>query len=996
MKSIVSDDFGFIWLETEKGLARFDGQRVLDMTKLLGSAAGRSHDFIPGLSGDRKQIFAFKWDQPPIRLEGGKAITDSSYQLQRMLNLSGIVDVKSLVAQDIPGLTMGNVGHGIEKLHYFVSGSRGCSYVVTRQEIMYYSDSKLRWKKRNNFPQLLSFFVMGDGLCYLNQDGTVVKCTEKSWDQITISGDARSDKDWNTVNVEKQLFASTINQQAFLMIGDRFYILKPLKGNVWTTELLLEGFSFMTNRITSVYFDRQSGNLLLGSVTRGLFVIRKKRFSTMTYDQDDMNNVFYSQTPLDSNNILLAGRKILGVRKSGNKLHKLIKTLPGSTSVLPTDTRYSVRDKSGRIWMSAGGALLVFTQDGTRQLRRFLTKSRITTLYEKFDGEIVVGCSGLGLFTITLDALSFKPFFNPEHLPDVLTILHLDKSNLLLGTEGGLYRLNLSTNTKELIYGTEKLCVRSLYIRNGGKKGVFFTTLDNGVFFYDSQGVVNFPLDANQYLAAAHCIVEDSKGYFWITTNRGLFQVHVDDLYDYVNHSRNGQTANLFYLYYDKGEGFNTNEFNGGCFPCAVRMLNGLVSLPSMSGLVIFEPEKIKPLLPNRPLVIDWVEEHNVASQISGDTVRLTLNPRNVSFHLNTPFYGNPDNLHFSYALMRGTDEPGNADWVTVDGAQPVARFSEIASGEHTLWVRKAEGFGLNRFIVQQLSVSVPLNWYETLWFKQLVVFAVIALVYIIVRARTRMLRARNQMLEISVAERTRNLQELLVSLQTSEKELSRQMQLQSRLIASISHDVCTPINYFAMAADMAENMVHGEQNKEARQVMKDLSHSARHIYNFVDNLLNFSKIQSYELHTKARAVSVHKLIGEKIQIFATALAQRGISLHNEIPVDLEIVTSPQLLGIMAHNLIDNSLKHSNRNTVVRVKAESRGDGMHLIFSNSGKGLPGQILVWLNTPRQENNAQSLPDEFTGLGLLIIKETSEILNVKLFAENNDGANIHLIF
>jgi hypothetical protein len=66
-------------------------------------------------------------------------------------------------------------------------------------------------------------------------------------------------------------------------------------------------------------------------------------------------------------------------------------------------------------------------------------------------------------------------------------------------------------------------------------------------------------MDNNHFLATAHTFIEDNSGTVWITTNRGLFQVKMADLYQYLNK----QSQSVYYYYYDKKDGFLTNEFNG-------------------------------------------------------------------------------------------------------------------------------------------------------------------------------------------------------------------------------------------------------------------------------------------------------------------------------------------------------------------------------------------------------------------------------------------------
>lgn len=999
VKTITADNMGFIWLSTENGMARFDGRKIVDVTIILkGTENARFFDVLPDMLGRKNRFYAARYNKKSILIQNGVAVYDSVYDYNSLLKrLSFVDDRHSLISFGSPGLVMEDFLPNLEKLFIPVIDHSGCYFKITRNQIAFYENWKLRWTTANHFTQMNKFFVEGRNLCHLGNLGEILRYEKGEWNRVSLVGDLSSvDRDLGKAR-QPRLFWNMINRQFFLLIGERFYLMKAGPGRVWKTELLLENFSFEDNQIRSVYYEPDSKSLLLGSITKGLFLVRKQNFTTLHNSRDDMENVFYGQAILDSNRILLPDGQVLGIRKQGNEIIPLHTQATQRKKKPSAETRYTIKDRFGRFWISMGDRVEVYSSGGEKLLKKYLFQKSVACLFEKLDGEVIVGVKEHGFYLITSADKEPVPYFARPGFGDGTFLLQPNKTTLWMGTDKGLYRFDLTSRTPHLIPGTERFYIRSMHLSKEKPGTVFFTTFDNGLFYFNGLEIIPFPLDERGYLSSAHCIAEDGRGYFWLPTNKGLFRILKDDLYRYAEQSDGENHPHLFYLYYTKSEGFVTNEFNGGCQPCTVRLPNGFLSLPSLNGLVMFEPEQIEATMPNKNLIVDRLEEKDLVRHILGDTVHLDLNPRNVTFYLSTAYFGNPENLHFSYAMMHRGVAPTPKDWLSIKGPDPTIRFSELGSGDYTLWVRKQNGFGLNHFTVNSITVFIPLNWYETLWFRLVIIGLVIGMAYTILWFRTRNLRHRNQQLESNVAERTRNLQEALGSLQVSEKELSRQMQLQARLIASISHDVRTPINYFAAAADMAGDMVKVDQKGEAQRLLTELGSSARHIFSLVDNLVNFSKSQIYGLRTKVQPVRIQSLIEEKIQIFRSLLIQRKIVFQNELPIELEINTSTQLLGIVIHNLLDNALKHTRRGSMVRVTFESRPDGRHLIFSDHGPGLSSEIISWLNASRREGDVQEpFLHEYQGLGLLIVKEIAVLLEVTLYAENTNGASIHLIF
>ncbi len=75
------------------------------------------------------------------------------------------------------------------------------------------------------------------------------------------------------------------------------------------------------------------------------------------------------------------------------------------------------------------------------------------------------------------------------------------------------------------------------------------------------------------------------------------------DLLDYSDK----KTTDIYYQYYDKYAGFNTNEFNGGCQPCRIICRTDIVT-PSMNGLVMINTVESGMELPDKNIFINRIE----------------------------------------------------------------------------------------------------------------------------------------------------------------------------------------------------------------------------------------------------------------------------------------------------------------------------------------------------------------------------------------------------
>ena len=210
--------------------------------------------------------------------------------------------------------------------------------------------------------------------------------------------------------------------------------------------------------------------------------------------------------------------------------------------------------------------------------------------------------------------------------------------------------LNLTNNTARFIPAFNDIDVRCLYQDERGT--IWIGTYGNGYYASYKGKIIAIPMDEEPISSTAHTFLEDNSGNIWITTNRGLFQVQMKDLYDYLD----GKTNAVYYYYYDKTTGFLTNEFNGGCNPSGVRLNNGMFSLPSINGMVQFNPESIKQVFPDAQIYVDAIIGDTTVFDTDSKSLSIPPNINRLQFYVSSPYFGNTYNQSIEYKLENFAD----------------------------------------------------------------------------------------------------------------------------------------------------------------------------------------------------------------------------------------------------------------------------------------------------------------------------------------------------
>lgn len=979
IKAIAAGRSGFVWLATENGLVRFDGQsfRVFDKNNTAISSS-RITLLAPDPTNDH--LFALTEKDQLLLISGGEATLYGGQPYPGHINRNtkdGQHDF--YYAMGLPSLYQPYIHFNT----YRIMQDKDQYVSINHDRIEVFRNEQKVGEAVNPGLDCWRFFLINKQLYHIN--GT--KLTRLHGNRLvnagTFKGDVTTHSDWRSGKADPVLYWNYLSNNVLLALGRSLYLVQALPDGSLTTQLILPDFDLQQNNIVSIYYDELNGRIFLGSLTRGLYVLTRKHFYTLRSGDTEADEVYYAQVVFGNNQVLTPQGDVMGLHLPGKVLHALYERI--------RDDRTSILiDKQGQIWAKQRDHLYQFNATGTKLLWQYQFPTSISILYENPEGHLLVGNFHSPLYQVShLDKDPVvAPIFSP--ISDVSFVAQETADLVWIGTGKGLYRARYSTGKIDTVEGLRDKYIRSVYVRAPGE--VWITTYGDGFFLLQENRLIRLPTDKGNYLATSHCVLEDEQGYFWITTNKGLFQVARKDLLKCATNP----ALPLYYQYYDKHAGFNTNEFNGGCQPCGLKLPNGYISLPSINGLVWGHPASIRPELPDKAIFIDRLDL-NGKRITNADTIILEEQFDFLKVDVTTPYFGNPYNVHFQYALVRDKEEPV---WKKLDNDKSIT-LSSLPSGNYRLLIRKLNGFGSDNYRISSLSIIIPLAFYETWWFRLLVGLLIIAGLWTYTRFRFHYIRRKNKLLEVRIDERTQALQNTLNELQLSEESLRRQTHLQDRLITAITHDIKSPLKYMTMAARRMFDSADIEPDyREIQRNARMLYEAGYRMYHLTDNLLQYIKLNAQDRLIAFERVDVEGLVDDKIEIFRDIAAEQSTTLHNEMMSPFYMRSNNRLLGVVIHNLLDNAIKVTFDGNVTITSAVTEED-VRIRIEDTGVGMRPEMVNWCNS--QTNPYETDPEDakfpgHAGFGLIIVKELISLMNGKLIvtSEHEVGTRIELLF
>jgi len=217
---------------------------------------------------------------------------------------------------------------------------------------------------------------------------------------------------------------------------------------------------------------------------------------------------------------------------------------------------------------------------------------------------------------------------------------------------------------------------------------------------------------------------------------------------------------------------------------------------------------------------------------------------------------------------------------------------------------------------------------------------------------------------------------------------------IRSTLLASISHDLRTPLAVMAGAssslAEESGRLDPGERIELAQNVFDQ----ARRLSDHVAKILQMTRIDTGAIRVERDWVALDELVGTVLARLRPALGARRVIV--DLPADLPLVRADAALIEQAlANLLENAAQHTPPDTIVRVRGQREAGEVVLTVEDYGGGPEGDDLERVFARFHE----SLPEGTgagVGLGLAICRALVKLHGGRTWAERIPGGAIAFRF
>lgn len=224
-----------------------------------------------------------------------------------------------------------------------------------------------------------------------------------------------------------------------------------------------------------------------------------------------------------------------------------------------------------------------------------------------------------------------------------------------------------------------------------------------------------------------------------------------------------------------------------------------------------------------------------------------------------------------------------------------------------------------------------------------------------------------------------------------------RESEMKTRFLATMSHDIRTPLNGIIGLVNLAEQ--HAEDTKMLKEIRDKMMKSLKYLVSLVNDVLDMNKIQSGDFKSKEIIFDGADMMRKILRIYDQKAVEKGIRLE----VDWEkcsvrypiLLGNPVYFGRILASIMDNAIKFSSVDSTITVWGredilENDQAVLTIWCKDQGIGMSEEFIEHaFDMFAQEKESSRSQYEGTGLGLTIAKALADKMGGTIEFQSKQG-------
>ena len=219
-----------------------------------------------------------------------------------------------------------------------------------------------------------------------------------------------------------------------------------------------------------------------------------------------------------------------------------------------------------------------------------------------------------------------------------------------------------------------------------------------------------------------------------------------------------------------------------------------------------------------------------------------------------------------------------------------------------------------------------------------------------------------------------------------------------TNFIATVSHELKTPISSIKMSARLLTDLRVGDLNGEQGELIRGITDDADRLLKITGELLNLSQVETGNIQLKLQPADPGIIVEQALQAVQFQAQQKRIHIHPSIEANLPSIQADlEKTSWVLINFLTNAIKYSPEESGIEVVASRKDNKVEFVVRDHGRGIDAKYL-----PRIFDRYFKVPGTHdrngTGLGLSISKEFIEAQGGQIWVGSllGDGSQFGFAF
>ncbi|WP_149208300.1 ATP-binding protein [Flavobacterium johnsoniae] len=209
-----------------------------------------------------------------------------------------------------------------------------------------------------------------------------------------------------------------------------------------------------------------------------------------------------------------------------------------------------------------------------------------------------------------------------------------------------------------------------------------------------------------------------------------------------------------------------------------------------------------------------------------------------------------------------------------------------------------------------------------------------------------------------------------------------------TNFIATVSHELKTPIASIKLSLQLLENGKTGDMNDDQKQLVESIKDDSQRLLKITGELLNLSQLETGNIQLNIGKSNPHEIVKYAVEAVKVQADQKKIQLVVDADENLKNVKADaEKTGWVLINYLSNAIRYSSEKSTILIKLKEENNQMVFQVIDTGKGIDTRYKdkvfdKYFQVPGSQKSG-------TGLGLAISKEFIEAQNGSVGVESNLG-------